>query len=545
VLNYQFVIIAIVVLSVFLGYSIFSKGRQRTRNVRVVKEQRAGDARVLSPQEKKLAQQAQSLLAAGEIKTAAQVYDQLGMTREAVHILESGGFIHDAARLLVRMQRPGRAGIMFAKHKMWDKAVECFVNAGMGLEAAKCYVELRNYSAAADLYLKCNRVLEAAECFESSDRLFDAARAYLSIDQTDRAFSCLQRAADQIPDLNDMLLEADMLNLVATKVETHHDKLIRLLSLSGKLLETILSRITSGDIKTAVALYKAASTDLSPMLIANVNYQSAAGRNLAFLFEAAGNPRAAGMVHEQMHAFREAGLSFEAAGDLERAAYCFERSNDTEKAENLRKVLSKQTKTPPVRNQNSSSPDKTVIITDTNARASLASVKKSVKVGHFSLDSASSSSVTKHGTNADKRRVFEQCNLLKGLPHERQRAFWNAGLICQVDSGTLLSDVGHLNDTAYILLTPVELRLSKTGMPDQIGLQESGVAIGFNSLLVDQPEPVSVSVLNATSVFSIKRQELDKILESDGLTAKHLYKAFTTEIMALFPEQTAPEAKAS
>ena len=83
----------------------------------------------------------------------ARILEQLNMPREAIQALEDAGLIHEAAKILMRMQRANRAGVIYARHAMWDNAAQCFKLANMPLEVAKCYREAGNLPLAAEYFV--------------------------------------------------------------------------------------------------------------------------------------------------------------------------------------------------------------------------------------------------------------------------------------------------------------------------------------------------------------------------------------------------------
>src|SRR5690606_19746011 len=108
---------------------------------------RSADKRRLSRRERGLYTQAEILLKQGKVMPAARILEQINMPREAIQALEDHGEIHEAANILMRMQRQNRAGVVYARHGLWADAAKCFQLAKMPLEAAKCYRESGDHLA--------------------------------------------------------------------------------------------------------------------------------------------------------------------------------------------------------------------------------------------------------------------------------------------------------------------------------------------------------------------------------------------------------------
>lgn len=306
--------------------------------------QRKSDVRQLSGAEKKLYQESQRLLAQGRIQPAARILEQLNMPREAIQALEDAGLIHDAAKILMRMGRPNRAGVVYARHGMWDHAAQCFKMANMPLEVAKCSREAGNWEMAAENFEKVGRFEDAADCFMQMNDLHRAARHYSSAGNKPRAMEMYNRLAKQAENLQAIEFhEEELRQIVDYLGEGHTDAGLAAVVVSrNKLTEVVLNLIGKGKVKQAAELFQRASSDIGPMLMAEVSYQTRAAEVLADVFLAVANYHYAGMVYERMSAFDRAGAAFEKAEDYERAAYCYERAGLDAKVRQLKEKAKTQ-----------------------------------------------------------------------------------------------------------------------------------------------------------------------------------------------------------
>ncbi len=314
-----------------------ARGRRRA-NVAPDKAQRKGDTRVFKGAEKKLYQESQRYLEEGKIAAGARILEQLNMPREAIQALEDAGLIHEAAKILMRMQRHNRAGVVYARHGMWENAAASFKQANMPLEVAKCSREAGNFAVAAEYFEKVGRYEDAGDCLEQVGDFHRAARLFSTAGQRQRAMFLYNKLAaaaqnlaviefrdeevDQIVDyLGDGHTEAGLADVAVTR---------------NKLNDVILNLVSKGLVKQASEIYLRATTDIGPMLMAEVNYQNRSASSLAEVFQNVSSFHYAGMVFERMSAFDKAGEAFEKAEDFERAAYCFERSGQEPKARMLK-----------------------------------------------------------------------------------------------------------------------------------------------------------------------------------------------------------------
>ena len=301
-------------------------------------QQRSSDSRALSGPEKRLFAESQRLLGQGKVQPAARILEQLGMQREAIQVLEDQGLIHDAAKILMRMQRHNRAGVVYARHGMWEHAAQCFKMANMPLEVAKCAREAGDLAMAAEHFEKVNRLDDAAECYEQLGDFHRAARIFSNAGQKQRAMAMYNRLGAASENINAVEFdEQEVQQIINYLADGNTDKgLAAVMVARNKLTEVIGNLLTKGLIRPAAELYTRSTIDIGPMLMSEVSYQSGAAEALAEVFTLVAAHHYAGMVFERMNAFERAGEAFEEAEDFERAAYCFERAGKDAKVKPLK-----------------------------------------------------------------------------------------------------------------------------------------------------------------------------------------------------------------
>jgi hypothetical protein len=116
-------------------------------------------------------QEALKLIESGNVVEGARKLELLGLQRSAISALESHYKIDEAAEMLLRMNRPNRAGVMYHRNEMPQKAAECFLLANLPEEAARSYFEAGKWDAA------CYR--KSADLFENLGKIDQALRALL------------------------------------------------------------------------------------------------------------------------------------------------------------------------------------------------------------------------------------------------------------------------------------------------------------------------------------------------------------------------------
>ncbi len=288
---------------------------------------RASDLKILSPQEEKIRERAKRLISKGQIRQAAQMLEQIGLHRDAITALEKAKLIDEAARVLLRMQNPTRAGVVYSRNGHWKEAAQCFIQAGNLGDAATCLREAGNHFEAADLFLKENQLENAAECFEKAGRWLEAARSWSKAEKQDKALRCWREIGSNPSLLKGQIPTSDEMETLFTLAKSgdQNPGIITLIVGSPKVNQMILTALSGGHRVLADSIIKAAPPHIIPTLISEVNLQSPDAKSLAEVLNERGEYRFAAMLYEQLSLFELAAACFQKSGEAERAKYCLER----------------------------------------------------------------------------------------------------------------------------------------------------------------------------------------------------------------------------
>jgi tetratricopeptide (TPR) repeat protein len=253
--------------------------------------------------------------------------EQIGLQRDAITALEKGKFIDEAASILMRMQRPARAGVIYSRNGRWKEAAQCFIQSGNLADAAACMREAGNYFEAADLFLKENMFESAAECFEHAGRWLEASRAWTKAGKQKHTIKCWKEIGNNLSLLKGQTPTADEVETlyVLAKSGIQNPGIIKLIARSNKINSLSLRAISEGYESLAVLLLRDAPDHIIPLLVRDVNIQSPEARSLAKILTDISADRFAAMLYEQMDDFENACSAFEKAGETDRARYCRER----------------------------------------------------------------------------------------------------------------------------------------------------------------------------------------------------------------------------
>ena len=540
--------------------------------------QRSSDVKNLTRQEQKLLAESKHMLALGKIIPAARILEQLNMPREAIQMLEDNGLIHDAAGILMRMQRSNRAGVIYARHGMWEQAAQCFKMANMPLEVAKCSRELGQMEIAGEYYEMANRWAEAADCFEHAGSFRRAAKLFGQAELPQRQITMYQKLASSGAPLHTIDLDDhEMQQIVDYLCKDPVDlNLAAVLGRRGRLPEVILRLAAQSKYREAADYLKHSAADLGPQLIAAVNYQDASAPALAELFTSVAKYGYAGMVYERLNAFDRAALAFEKADDLARAAYCYERAGRTAEAQMLRNkgkpATLPQVKSAPGRAPSFSLEDsslgagddgeKTTVIgapaEAMNATGSDAADETATEAhalpskAAFAMVKSSIASVAKAAPNQvaaatqDKSppplaaslradvgvNALNKITFCADLDAAQRDKLWAIRTMLNFSTDdTILTYDGDPRGIYIILQGSVSCYRKAGGKElyvDQMGAFE---CFGELWLLADQPTAVRFVATKPTEICLIERTAFINLLDNDGAVARKLYKRFTMRLL--------------
>ena len=331
----QIIILASAAVAVLclVVWNLYSRRQRRDtsrlRNAVVPNHYRANDQRPLTRQEQRVKRQAHKLIAKGKIIPAAQMLEQIGFYREAIDALENGRLFDDAVRVLMRLQRPGRAGVLYSRNGLWEPAAQCYLQAGDPLNAAKCFKEAGKLAEAAELFVKSAQFSDAAECLEKIGHLGDAARNWLKMGKIESAVDAWNKLGEDKAMLAVFRPSHDEFDIMfeSLKTKSHLTGIVKILSRAPQASSMILELLSTKSFKTAELLFQHTPAHQTSSLISDVNIQSPAAPLLVTLFENAEQHRSAAILLEQLERFTEAAEAFKKSGEKERSDYCLSRAN--------------------------------------------------------------------------------------------------------------------------------------------------------------------------------------------------------------------------
>ena len=548
------IIVAFGASAYLLWQSSNSKGVAARQRIEMAERAaRHKDQRKLSKQETEVLKRAKTLAKQGQPQLGAQILEQVGLQRDAISLLEENNLIEDAARILIKMQRPNRAAVIFARHGKWHQAAEQFKAAGMDIEAAKCYREGERYEDAAAIFKGIGKDEEAATCLALAKQWQPAGRLFLKSKQTDKAIISYDKLFQDQGRWSS--LEFDQYELAFFKEQILVGRLnpgfVDALVRAGALLETIKLLIIQNRIVDAASLYTRSPTDLGPLLMSDINIQAPEGRQLGALFLSVSHFRHAGMVFEQMGDYRESGLSFEKAEMYDRAAYCFERCNDLVKANEMR---SKHTGDKSSSNQRShsfeASNEKTEVI------GGQGPTPKSLPAGHiqnfppvvgkFVLEVTETREQQSTHLEHD-RALFHKCTFFADLDFEQRLKIWNISTIQEYLPSEVIVPWDEEPKGLYIVLDgEIDCLRRQNGQEVHLDPLKSGQVFGELWLLAEQPTTVKFIANQPARLLITERTKFTDLLDREGAIARKVYKRFTHRLLSkILNPQKSEEKKAA
>jgi CRP-like cAMP-binding protein len=204
---------------------------------------RRTDSSKLSRSDRKLIGRAKKLRAQGKTSDAARILEENGLLREAVYLADKEGLVLQAAEILLRAGKPHRAGAIYAKHKKWKEAIDCFVQAEMPYEVATCYRKLNDFKNACEYYKAAKRFSDAAWCYEQMEQYQSAARLYRLSDQKGRTLEQFLKLATS-GTADSLNFDQSEIDLIVGQIESgeNDERFIRLLQRGravGDLLKSL------------------------------------------------------------------------------------------------------------------------------------------------------------------------------------------------------------------------------------------------------------------------------------------------------------------
>lgn len=162
-------------LVAIVAWSLLQRRRPRHRATRERRppatQIRQTDSLRLDPEQEARRKTAMELIARGRVREGARVLEELQLQRYAISALENAGLIEDACGMLLRMDRPARAAVLYLRNHMPEKAAPLFLTADLPEDAASAFADAGNRGEPA-------MSLRAAELFEKIGALPKAMACY-------------------------------------------------------------------------------------------------------------------------------------------------------------------------------------------------------------------------------------------------------------------------------------------------------------------------------------------------------------------------------
>ncbi|SMF72932.1 cyclic nucleotide-binding domain-containing protein [Pseudobacteriovorax antillogorgiicola] len=581
----------IAIAGILLAYGFWSVINTHNATNARRRRQRKSDRIILTRQQKKVYQEAIRYYKQGNLKTSARMLESLNMTREAINILEKGRHIHEAAALLMRIHRPNRAGIIYARHKMWKEAAECFKKANMPAEVAQCCKKTGDIATAVVYYLEAKDYENAAECFEELGKHREAARLFTKLGQHQKAIQQYKHLIDKNPQIESIDFSDSEINVIINYIasESMDTRLADVLVIKNRIVEVICRLIKKNRLEKAITIYMKSTADIGPALIEFDGFDKDDHLKLSEVFFKSGAYEYAGMVYERMELFEQAGDSFKLQEDFERAAYNYDRAKLSEKVTAMRiEIASRGPAAPkptPEKEKSDNEADERFRIEKTTSdfrqiedtaeldiegkQAKLAIplpnaairglIMDSPAIKHehqspppvsMSLDdddeegteplglpqipSPPNSHKTIDGEPVDgiDWTGFHEAKFMLDLSTEQQNKFKSYGSIKRYeDEETILDYKDAPAGIFFILEGQVSVYKLIDGVDLHVDTMKPGETIGKLWLFIDRPSNVRFIAQDSCSLFSIKRSDFMEVLDKDGTIARKLYKHFTTTLI--------------
>jgi tetratricopeptide (TPR) repeat protein len=586
----QSVLIGLFVLIIIVVFLLSKKSTTSARAHKMGRKsfkQRHADSRKLSRHEKKLLTKAKQFIVQKRFLQAARLLESIRMERDAITLLEKSGHIHEAAHMLLRMRRPNRAGVVYARNNYFTNAAECFLKAGMPLEAAQCARSSGDHKLAAAAFEKVGEFGEAAQSYVSIGAYINAARCYYKADQIDSAMASYKKKFQNTEDFNFKTLTSEDLSYVTRWLSAgHFDESIAEAAKRTDLLPKIIHSLSSsGHMNSISNLVPFCDIQDLNVIMSKVNYEDISAKTLALGLKEAGDHERSGMIFEQLGMFQDAAEAFEIAQDFERASYLWGRAGNNERSE-----LAKQKKSenpgakaksnaiegnfalgtagamalsddnlainnsadasspvPPPAPAADPSPSVSQSFSLSSSEAAEAqpvntppppsfdlnqvpevpspsNTNDSVSAS-FSLDVKPETSDQDQSNNAPKS--FFQSGLWIDLTGVECQKIWDRGEVIDIGKGDIVVSDKENSPGLYVLLSGT---VSAQSSHSQSTLS-AGDYFGDLASFAEISNSCSYSTLETSKLWLIKTNELEDLMEEDGVIARKVYKTFTTDLL--------------
>jgi tetratricopeptide (TPR) repeat protein len=262
----------------------------------------------------------------------------LGVNRSDTY--EKAGFYALGARALMRINRPHRAGMVFARAEMWTDAAKCFTTADMHEEAAKCYMQTGQFESAAKAYTSIEDFVNAAQAYAKFGAFRKASEAYSLAGDKVNATKQLKLALSSEGGMGTNWLNENELDLVENEAMRSgvSDSVFKALSGDPRLPAMVESLLKKKDFSRAKRLYQFADENARNSLIGKAVDGQLSQDDLIHFLRKVKDHVSLGYALQKLGQYAQAGFEFEQAKDWDLALSNYARAGSTQDVERIQKT---------------------------------------------------------------------------------------------------------------------------------------------------------------------------------------------------------------
>jgi tetratricopeptide (TPR) repeat protein len=268
---------------------------------------RLADSSKLTRSQLRRLAQAIDYIKKGDYESGTRLLKNLGMLRRAIDLLIESGAVPLAAGTLMHVNRPHRAGNLFALHGFWEDAARCYRKASMHLEEANCYRSKGDFIAAAQIYVINDKRLEAGNCYYLAGQIDVAAEIFLEVGEFELAKKSLERLIRSREGLASLSLNRHAIDslrglLAKSMIE---DIFIELLSVHDQLIPSVKILLATNQLETAISVVGKMPRDYYEALLSDPLITGVDAEKLAFVFMRAENIPLAGILAKHVELIQQ------------------------------------------------------------------------------------------------------------------------------------------------------------------------------------------------------------------------------------------------
>lgn len=282
-----------------------------------------------------------SLLKKKDTKGALKLIQQTNIHESAIPMLESLGFIAEAAMVLQSIKRYDRAGKLLSRHGHHTTAAKVYIKGQRFLDAG-CAARLgQKWPLAGDCFVKAGRLLPAAQCYVKAHMYLQAARCFAEVSSFDKSMRCYQEwylDPKRTERYHEYLTNYDFQHISGHIRENkrHTQTLIKMLHGTAEIKNITLHFLKSGDYDYLSSLIKHYNSADIRKVTNYIQSDHQGSEFLASFLLSSGEFALAGRIYEKLGKLEQAAEAFEQAGSLKRAMALYTQLGNTIKSMELR-----------------------------------------------------------------------------------------------------------------------------------------------------------------------------------------------------------------